>query len=132
MTLLRIFHEIVQALIREKHSIKYVLCSHIKVSTYNVVAKHANDQLWGRGFWFVYILIDLRINFSKHFENLFQNLEQIENNPGSFFSKNQKQQASNKDYWFLYDKSVADKLTFKFAVVGCALVVGRGTKWMSL
>ena len=76
-----------------------------------------NTLIWGRGVWFVYILIYLRITFSKHFENLVQNLGQIKNNPSSFSSKNQKQQASNKDYWFLYNKSVADKLTFTFVVV---------------
>ena len=53
-------------------------------------------------------------NNSKIF---FKNLEQIKNNPSSFSSKNQKQQASNKDYWFLYNKSVADKLTFIFVLV---------------
>ena len=104
---------------KKPNRITYVLCSyfHFQASPYNVVAKHANGQLWGRGVWFVYILIDLRITFSKYFENLFQSLEQIKNNPSSFSSKNQEQQASNKDYWFLYNKSVADKLTFTFVVV---------------
>ena len=65
----------------------------------------------------------MRITFSKHFENLFQNLGQIKNNPSSFSSKNQEQQASNKDYW-LYNKSVADKLTFIFVLVATLWSLG--------